>query len=158
MENTFIRDWCRMTWRALLYLESSYDRLDEKKSVRVKNESWDAKTGDQKEKAEASIGFEVNPATAGGIHTSYLWIGLWLTENGLEGDRPIWIQVLRDEPDTWERLKNEFKDELLYDTDDSWAVGLDWKLSENSTNEEIQAAGEELAERINRVLAPNLNE
>ena len=152
MKNPCSAEWCRLTWQVLLYLESAYDRLDCGESILVRDESWGAYVGEEWEKPEASIGFEVKPATEKRIKGNFLWIGLLFTENGVKGDRPIWIQAMRDDLQMWERLKIEFKDALVYDTDDGWSVGLQWTLSDNATNSDVRVAGEELADRVTKVL------
>jgi hypothetical protein len=152
MKNPCSTGWCRLTWQVLLYLESAYDRLDGGESIIVRDESWGAYTGEQGEKPEANIGFEVKSATEKRTKGNSLWIGLWFTENGVKGDRPIWIQVIRDDIQIWERLKSEFKEALVSDTDDGWAVGLEWTLSDNATNSDVRTAGEELADRVTKVL------
>lgn len=150
--NPFSAEWCRLAWQVLLYLESAYDRLNAEESVIVRNADFSVVTGEEGERPEAYIGFEVKPTLAKSKRGSYLWIGLWFTENGMEGDRPVWIQFMRDDRQMWERFKSEFKEALVYDNDDYWAVGLEWPLSDNATNSDIKAAGEGLADRVSKSL------
>jgi hypothetical protein len=154
MSSPFNREWCRLAWQVLLYLNATYDSLNDAGLVRVQNEGWGADTGTEGGKPEAHISFDAKPANAGRAHI-YLWIGLWFNENGAEGDRPIWIQVMKDDRQLWERLKSEFKEALVYDTDDyGWTVGLEWTLPINETNDEVRTVGKALADRISKVLVP----
>lgn len=152
MSSPFNSEWYRLAWQILLYLNASYDSLNGAELVQVGHKGW----GDDIGTEGGTIGFVAKPAKAK-FAQFYLWIGLWFNENGsflAESDRPIWIQVLRDDQQLWERLKAEFKEALVYYTDDYWAVGLEWILPINATNDAVRDAGKELADRISKVLVP----
>ena len=155
MSNPFNSEWCRLAWQMLLYLSASYDCLDDAEPVKVQDAGWGVEKETKGGKSKADIGFNAKPANTLGIYP--LWIGLWFNENKgflAESDRPIWIQVQNSDQQLWERLKGEFKEALVYDTDDYWAVGLEWTLPINATNDEVRTAGKALADRISKVLVP----
>ena len=150
MNNLFTKEWCRLTWQVLLYLEAAYDKLEAMESLLIidsKKATWANTWQSDEDDYECSIGFKIKPSDAK-RKRDYIWIGLWLTEECAKGDRPIWIQVLRDDH-VWDLIKAEFSEELL--DDEEWAVGLNWHLPENASNEEVKSAGEGLAVRIIKV-------
>jgi hypothetical protein len=84
-----------------------------------------------------------------------LWIGLWVTESGPVKERPIWVQMLRNDEQMWERLKDEFSDAFILEPEEYWAIGLTWPLSADANIEQVRGAGQDLTNRITRVLIPN---
>ena len=153
MEKVFNGEWANQTWKILLYLEGAFDNLEGQDAITVKPLEWYANLEGDEGVPEASIGFRVSPASAKGVKTQYLWIGLWMGDDTARKDRPIWIQVLRGEQEVlWERLKTEFNDPDVVVDEEQWAVGLPWPLFESASNEEILAAGENLGGRISKAL------
>jgi hypothetical protein len=140
-------EWCRTTWQLLVYLESVYDALAAQPSLKVGVDDWGADVDE-----DAGIGFTVKPKSRKGPF--YLWIGMWIKENGLIEGRPIWIEVLRNDPNIWTNLKDEFEEgKMAPEEEDTWAVGLEWVLPKEASGNEVKQAGERLAARISQVLS-----
>ncbi len=150
MGHPYDKDWCLATWQILFYLETVYDRLESQEALKVENVNWGADKGEGEEHPDAIISFQVKPKSTKRTKGYYLLFALWFKSDGLEGERPIWIEVIRNDPQLWKRLKGEFREGLLHE--DDWELGLEWPLSDRPSNNDLQQAGEELADRITKVL------
>jgi len=147
MNNLHNIEWGRTTWQLLVYFEGVYDALDAEPLLKVGRDNWGADVDE-----DAIIGFKVKPKSRKGPF--YLWIGMWMEEDGLIDGRPIWIEVLRNEPKIWEGLKEEFKEGKSAPAEkDTRAVGLEWVLPKDASGNEVKQAGERLAGRIRKVLS-----
>lgn len=153
MEKIFNKDWCRQTSQVLIYLESAFNNLANNNSLKVRGENWGSDPFSDEIPAN-NIGFEVK-ITRPKVRGNDLWVGIWFSEESPVKDCPIWISILRDDQSLWERLQKEFNDTVLLNTDKVEAVGLQWPLTYNASNEQVRNAGQELANRITRVLLPN---
>ena len=146
MENQAEATWTSQLFKTLLYLENAWKKLEDKNFLVNYSEGWEAKY----ENDSAMVSFRARPAGVAG--PGWLWVGLWIEQGLPRMDRLIWIQKLVNRRGLWENLEAEFKgSDVVIDEDES-AFGLPWLLTDDSSNEDIMAAGDELANRIIKVL------